>query len=208
MDLGLYLDRLRHLLQAIYWKESTANQELHQLGSFSKQESSVKNSWQETGIMASPIRLTVLLVTPDSQFWFVNPDQNTERLEDVLGGLGCRSKRTFSLNMTPKAITLSQPLISGHKSLTIVTTETELGNLFSGSPRLGTNKCSMSLLLVCTKCQRSKLSGSESRPMCDGRPFASSPFRRLASRGFFSSAASLLVSSSGGHPPLQMATLL
>ena len=58
----------------------------------------------------------------------------------------------------------------------------------------------MSLLLVCVRliilmmCCNKRLVKQAlrlriARPMCDGRPFASSPFRRLASRGFFFSAA-------------------
>ena len=84
---------------------------------------------------------------------------------------------------------------------------------FSDLPQLDTNSCSMSLLLGCVRliflmmcCNKllvkQALRLRVARPMCDGRPFASSPLRRLTSRGlFFLCGVHLLWQSLHDHVP-------
>ena len=96
----------------------------------------------------------------------------------------------------PKVISLFQPLMFEHKSSASTTAETELKNQWSSLPHPDTNNCSISLLLICVNlmfvmlCYNKLLVKHATqlkfpRPTRDGRPFASSPFRRLASRGPF-----------------------
>ena len=115
----------RHLLQPMCQTESTAKQEPHQLDSYFTQEPGAKNFWQDAGMMASLIQLTVPSVTPVAQFWFVNPSHlQPENSEDVLH----RSGRFWL--MTPKAISSFWLLISEHRSSTFSTKESELVNQF------------------------------------------------------------------------------
>ena len=125
-------------------------------------------------------------VSPRVQFLFVNLDhQNGERSVDVLhrfGKLWLQSYKKFSLSMTPKPLTLFQPLISEHKFSTCMTVETELENQFSGLPQLETTTCIVFLLMyLCLICPspscnnllvKQVLRPTIARPMCDGRPFA------------------------------------
>ena len=96
----------------------------------------------------------------------------------------------------PKVISLLQPLTYEHKSSAFTIADTGLESRCSSLPHSDTNNCSMSLLLICVNliflmlCYnklfvKQALRLSFARPMCDGRPFASSPFRRLASQGLF-----------------------
>ena len=106
----------------------------------------------------------------------------------------CNTSAKFSPTKMPKAISWFLLLLYEHKSLAYMIAEMELENQFSVLP--------MSLLLVCAKllslmlcCNRlfmkQAIRPGIARPLCDGRPFASSPVRRWAGRGlFFSSAAS------------------
>ena len=104
--------------------------------------------------------------------------------------------KKFSLNKTPKANSSFQPLMFGHKSSTYTIAETEPENLFLGLLHLDTNKNSRSLLLVFANfillmmcCVilfvKQAIRLRISRPLCDGCPFASSLFCRLAGRGLF-----------------------
>ena len=101
--------------------DSIAKQELHQLDSYATQEPSAKNLRQHTGMTASHLQLPVPYVAPVPQFWFVNPNhQKHEECEDVLHRSGRflpLKLSAFFLNVTPKAISSLQPLISGHKFL-------------------------------------------------------------------------------------------
>ena len=71
---------------------------------------------------------------------------------------------------------------------------------FQACPQLDTNRFLASFLLcVCLTTFCNKLLVTQvlrpriARPLCDGRPFASSPFRRLASRGPFFLCGALLL---------------
>ena len=81
-------------------------------------------------------------------------------------------------------------------SPTFTIAETVLENVCSNLHHRDTTKCSLPLLLVCVSliflmmsCDKSYVKQALwlriARPMCDGRSFSSSPFRRLASRGSF-----------------------
>ena len=82
----------------------------------------------------------------------------------------------------------------GHKFSASRIAETAWENQCSNLLHLETDSCLILLLLICVflallmmHCNKSSLKPALwpriARPMCDGRPFASSPFRRLAGRG-------------------------
>ena len=125
-----------------------------------------------------------------------NPSQKmTVKSGDVLhctGKLWLLNYRKFSWIKMQKVALSCQPLIFDHKPSVYTIAEMELENRFSDLLHLDTNIYSVSLLLICvnliflTWCCDKFLRAiwlRIARPMCDGRPFASSPFRRLASRG-------------------------
>ena len=83
-----------------------------------------------------------------------------------------------------------------HKSSGLRIAGTAWENQCSNLPHLETDRCLLSLLLICVFlvflmkcCNGSSLKPAgwlrTVRPMCDGRPFASPLFRRLAGRGQF-----------------------
>ena len=98
--------------------------------------------------------------------------------------------------MILKVLSLCPLSMFEHKSSTFTIPETEWENMCLNLLHRDTTKCSPSLLLVCVSliflmmsCDKSYVKQALwlriTRPMCDGRSFASSPFRRLASRGPF-----------------------
>ena len=134
---------------------------------------------------------------------------NCERSVDVLhrfGKFGLQRYDKISLNMTPKARTLFQPLISVPECSTCLIAGMEL------ECQLDTNSWLASFLLVCLCLTRlttfcNKLIVKQvlwpriERPMCDGRHFASSPLGE--SRPFFPLWCPLAVTTTESHLPLQ-----
>ena len=106
------------------------------------------------------------------------------------------SYKNSSLKVVLKVISLCLLSMFEHRSSTSTIAETGFENMCSNLHHRDTTKCSLPLLLVCVgliflmmSCDKSYVKQAHwlriARPMCDGRPFASSPFRRLASRGSF-----------------------
>ena len=104
--------------------------------------------------------------------------------------------KNSSLKVILKILSLCPLSMFEHRSSTFTIAETGLENVCSNLHHRDTTKCSLSLLLVCVSliflmmsCDKSNVKQSHwlriARPICDGRPFASSPFRHLASRGSF-----------------------
>ena len=138
-----------------------------------------------------------LFVIPRAQVLYVNQNhQNGARLVDALlhcAKFGLVSYKKFSLKMKAMVHAWSQPTTSVHKSSTCLIEDLGLEYQCSGLPRLGVIIC-LVFLLMCLyqRCQltccnkflvKQVLRPRGSRPMCDGRSLASSPFRRMASRG-------------------------
>ena len=114
--------------------------------------------------------------------------------------LKINSYKNSSLKVISKVISLCLLSMFEHKSSTSTIAETGVENMCSNLHHRDTTKCSLPLLLVCVSliflmmsCDKSYVKQALwlriARPMCDGRRFASSPFRRLASRGPLFSAA-------------------
>ena len=140
------------------------------------------------------MQLTVPSAAPTQLSQCVNPDQlKTGRLENNL----CRCGKSwltsleFSFLMqTTKVFLSSQRSMLVHKPSASKIAETELENQFSNLLRIVADKRLPLLHLICLylvfrlRCYN----GFSLKPtglMCDGRPFASPFFRRLAGRGFF-----------------------
>ena len=107
-----------------------------------------------------------------------------------------KSYKNSSLKVVLKVLSLCPLSMFEHRSPTFTISETVLENMCSNLHHQDTTKCSLSLLFVCVSliflmmsCDKSYVKQAHwlriARPMCDGRPFASSPFRRLGSRGPF-----------------------
>ena len=119
--------------------------------------------------------------------------RNRKAVKTGMGSSGSKITIIFPRRM-PEAIWLFQPLMYEHKSSAFMIADLEWENQCSRLHHPDTTKCSVSLLLICVSlvflmlccC---KLLGKQAlrlrfaRPLCEGRPFASSPFRRIASRG-------------------------
>ena len=106
------------------------------------------------------------------------------------GKFGPKSSKFSSLKEMTQVHSLSLRLTPEHKFLAsrneATVWETKCSNLFL----METDSCLLLLLLICVFlvflmecCNRSSL--KPERPMCEGRPFASTLFRRLAGRGSF-----------------------
>ena len=115
--------------------------------SYSKQEPGAKNLWKDTGMISSSTRLTVPFVTPEAQFWFVNPGpRNTERSEDVLHHSGrswLQNYENLSLNTT--AIDFRAQVLN------IYDRRNGVGKQVFKLVQLDTNSFSMSWLLGCVR---------------------------------------------------------
>ena len=155
-------------------------QKVNQLETFLKQEPNVKILWQ-----GSVLGSAVLVFNPRTHFLFDNPDH-----------LICE-RSVDGLHRSGKFWQLFQPLIFVPEYSTCSIAGMELECQFSSLPQLDTNRFLASFLLVClcltTFCNKllvtQVLRPRIARPLCDGRPFASSQFRRLVSRGLFSYVA-------------------
>ena len=108
--------------------------------------------------------------------------------------------KNSSLKVILKVLSWCHLSMFEHRSPKFTIAETGLENVCSNLHHRDTTKCSLSLLLACVSLMFLMMSCDTSyvkqalwlriaRPMCDGRPFPSSPFRRLASRGSSFSAA-------------------
>ena len=163
--------------------ESIAKQVPCKKGLYSKEELSVKTFLHDTKMMVSPTNLIV-------QFHL-----KIEKLEDEMHHFGkfCpQSYKKSYLNEMFKMLTLSPHLTFVHRSSAFSTAEMELGNWFSNVHHPDTNSCLILLLLTCANLAFLMIYNDRSfvkpsfrlgivRPTCDGRSFASSPLRRLAS---------------------------
>ena len=160
--------------------------------SSSKQELSVRTLWLDTKIMVSPTKLTVHFAMSVPKSRSASPSHlRIENLEDDLRLFGkfcpqCCKKS--SQNEMLKILSLSPHLTAFWIAGTV------WEHRFSNFRHLDTNICLILLLLTCANLAflmmcYDKLFVKPAarlrivRPLLDGRPFASSPFRSLASRG-------------------------
>ena len=139
-----------------------------------------------------PMRLTVLFAASKQQLLSANPDQvRTERSASNLHLCGAfwqiSSKFSSMVEMT-KVLLSSHCSTPAHKSSALRIEETGLENLCSNLPPLEVDKHLPLLHLICvvlvfllTCCNGFCL--KPTRPMCDGRLFASPLLCRLAVRG-------------------------
>ena len=156
-------------------------------------------------MMVSPTKRIVHFASPVPKSQSASPSHlKIEKFEDDLHLFGkfcpqCYKKS--SQNEMLKILSLSPHLTSVHKSSAFWTAGTGWENQFSNLHHPDTNSCLILLLLTCanvafycdTLFVKPEFRLRIARPLCDGRPFASSPFRRLASRGLFFSRFSCSV---------------
>ena len=132
---------------------------------YSRRELNVRTLWPETKIMVSPTKLIVHFVTTEPISQSASPSHlKTEKSENDLrlcGKLWPTSSKISSLKETRQAPSLFLHSTYDHKCSAL---------------RIAGTVCDKSF---CKPVLRLRMA----RPMCDGRPFASSPFCRLASRG-------------------------
>ena len=173
--------------------EYIAKQVPSQPDSYSKQEPTDRTLWHGTRKMVSLTRLIVhfAIRVPISQ----SASPNHLRIEKLEGGLRlCQNFMKSPLNEMLKTFIVLALDARFHGSSAFWIAGTEWGNRFSNHHHLDTNILLILLLLVCAipaflmmHCNKSSLKAAIwprfARPMCDGFPFASSPFRRLANRG-------------------------
>ena len=135
-----------------------------------------------------------------SLLWCANQNHKMiVKLENYLHHFGMFCLKIYkncSLKVVLKILSLCPLSMFVHMSPTFTIAETGLENVCSNLHHRDTTKCSLPLLLVCVSliflmmsCDKSHVKQPLwlriARPMCDGRPVASSLFRRLASRGPF-----------------------
>ena len=172
--------------------EFIAKQVLCRPDSYSKQEPNVRTLWPDVKTMVSHTKLTAPSAAPKQLSRCVNPNQlKTRRSESNLrlcGGCWPNSSKISSLMEMTKVHLSSQRSTHAHKSSALKIEGTDLENQCSNLPPLEVDSCLPLLHLTCVFlvfpvkcCDGSSL--KPARPMCDGRPFASPLFRRLASRG-------------------------
>ena len=159
-----------------------------------KHDANVKTLLLDIKMVVFPLRLTVPYAVSKQLLLSANPDQSrTERLASNLhpcGGCWLTNSNFSSLIEMTKVLLSSQRSTLAHKSSALKIEETGLENLCSNVPPLEVDKHLPLLHLICVfllfllKCCN-LFSLKRAQPMCDGRLFASSPFRRLAGRGAF-----------------------
>ena len=163
-------------------------------GLFLKRELNVKTLLHDTKMMVFLMRLTVPSAAPIQISLSVNPNQlRTESSENNLRLCGenwLTNSEFSSLMEVTKVLLSSQHSILAHRSSASKIEETDLENQFSNLLRLGADKHSPLLHLICVFLVflMKYCSGFSLKPtglMCDGRLFASPLFRRLAGRGDF-----------------------
>ena len=142
--------------------------------------------------MVSHTKLTAPAAIPVPISLSTRPSQlKIERLEDDLRLCGENwqiNSKLFSLMEMTKVHSSSQRSTLAHMSSALKTEEMELENQCSNLPLLEVDSCLPLFHLICLflvfllKCCNG-FSLKPTRPTCDGRHFASSPFCRLASRG-------------------------
>ena len=111
-----------------------------------------------------------------------------------------KSDETFSLRKAPNVHSFFQPLSSTHKFSTCMTTGTELDTSFQVCPswrraRVLQSVPDMPVDFLQQIVSEASAKAMDPLPMCDGRPFASSLFRRVASRGAFCLCGAPVLSS-------------
>ena len=170
-------------------------QDLDLPGLYLRQEPSVENSWYVSRMMVFSV--SIMVRQSKSQ----DDREIGKRFAPLWNALSkIKSYKNSSLKVILKVLSLCLLSMFEHRSPTFTIAETEMENVCSNLHHRDTTKCSLPLLLVCVSliflmmsCDKSYVKQALwlriARPMCDGRPFASSPFRRLASRGPFFLAA-------------------
>ena len=154
-----------------------------------RQEPSVENSWYVSRMMVFSV--SIMVRQSKSQ-----DDREIGKLFAPLWNVLSKIYKNSSLKVVLKILSLCPLSMFEHMSPTFTIAETGLENVCSNLHHRDTTKCSLPLLLVCVSliflmmsCDKSYVKQALwlriARPMCDGRPVASSPFRRLASRGPF-----------------------
>ena len=173
--------------------EFIAKQVLCRPDLYLKHEPSVKTLLLDIKMMVSPMQLTVPSAAPIPLSLSANPNHpKTERLENNLrcGENWLTNLKFSSLKEMTKVHSSSQHLTLVHKSSALNIEETRLENLCSNLPPLKMDKHFHLLHLICLflmfllKCSNG-FSLKPTRPMCDGRLFASFSPSRLGSRGAF-----------------------
>ena len=169
-----------------------AKQVLCRSGLYLKHEPNVKTLLLDIKMLVSPMHLTVPSAVPIQLSLSANPNQlKTERLENNLRLCGenwLTNSNFSSLMEMTKVHSSSQRPTLAHMSSTLKIEETELGNQCSNLPLLEVDSCLPLFHLICLflvsllKCCNG-FSLKPTKPMCDGRLFACSPFCRLACRG-------------------------
>ena len=172
--------------------EFIAKQFLRRPDSFLKHEPNVRTLWSDIKMMVSHTKLTVPSAAPIQLSLSANPNQlKTERLENNvrLCAENWLTNLKFSSLMEMTKVRLSsQRSMPAHKSSAKRIEETGSENRCSNLPLQEGDSCWPLLQLTCVFlvfpvkcCNGSSL--KPARPMCDGRPFTSPLFRRLAGRG-------------------------
>ena len=161
-------------------------------GLFLNHEANVKTLLLDIKMMVFLMRLTVPFAVSKQLLLSANPDQSrTEKSASNLypcGGCWLTNLNFSSLMEMTKVLLSSQPSTLAQRSSALKIEETGLENLCSNLPLLDMDNCLPLLHLTCVflvflvKCCNG-FSLKPTRSMCDGRPFASSPFCRLACRG-------------------------
>ena len=175
--------------------EFIAKQVPYQPDLYSKQERIVRTLWPDTEMMVFPMKTTAHSATPKQISWSANPSHlKNGKLENNLrpsGRFWPKNSKFSSLMETTQAHSLSLRLTPVHKFSASRIEEAAWENQCSNLPLVEADSCLPLLHLICVFlvflvkcCSRSSL--KPARPMCDGRPFASPLFCRLAGRGSFS----------------------
>ena len=178
--------------------EYLAKQVPCQSDSYSKQEPNVRTLWPDFKMMVSSMKLTVPHAAPQQLSRSANTDHlKTGRSESNLRFCGeCwPNSSNFSSLVEMTGVHLSsQRSTPAHKFSALRMEETALENQCSILPHLEVDKYLLLLHLICLflvfrlRC----CNGFSLKPtglMCDGRPFASPLFRRLAGRGPFTAVS-------------------
>ena len=148
--------------------------------------------------MVSPTKLTVHFATSEPISQSAGPSHlKTEKSENDLrlcGKLWPTRSKISCLKETRQVPSLSPHSTYDHKCSALMIAGAVWENRFSNLLHVETNRCLILLLPICVFlaflmifCDKSFCKPDiwlrMARPLCDGRPFASSPFCRLANRG-------------------------
>ena len=177
-----------------------AKQVAYPSDSSSRREPNVRTLWPDnTRLMVSPTKLIVHFSKAEPISQSASPSHlKSEKSEDDLRLFGkfCPQSYMNSEKEMIQALSFSLHSTFNHKFSVLRIAGVACENQCSNLLHLETDSCFLLLLLICVFlvflmmcCNRSSLKPAIwlriARPMCDGRPFASPLFRRLAGRGPF-----------------------